>query len=106
MSLDLNNIDIELLTKAVDNLGFKKSFSITDGEYEVYGETDFPAEDDVELEFNKLISEIDSTKYREERRDKYPSIGDQLDMIYHAGLGGDEFQAAIKAVKDAYPKPK
>jgi hypothetical protein len=36
----------------------------------------------------------------------YPSIGDQLDMIFHAGLGGDEFQAAIQAVKDAHPKPE
>jgi hypothetical protein len=36
---------------------------------------------------------------------QYPAIGDQLDMIFHAGLGGDEFQAAIQAVKDANPKP-
>ena len=36
----------------------------------------------------------------------YPSIGEQLDMIYRAGLGGDEFQSAISAVKQAYPKPK
>jgi hypothetical protein len=35
----------------------------------------------------------------------YPSIGDQLDMIFHAGLGGDEFQSTIQAVKDANPKP-
>jgi len=35
---------------------------------------------------------------------KYPTIEDQLDMIFHAGLGGDAFQAAIQAVKDAYPK--
>jgi len=34
----------------------------------------------------------------------YPSIGDQLDMIFHAGLGGDEFQTVIQAVKDAHPK--
>jgi len=44
--------------------------------------------------------------YRALRAEKYPSIGDQLDMIFHAGLGGDEFQAAIQAVKDAYPKPE
>jgi len=25
-------------------------------------------------------------------------------MIYHAGQGGDAFQAAIQAVKDKYPK--
>jgi hypothetical protein len=39
------------------------------------------------------------------RQTSYPSIGDQLDMIFHAGLGGDEFQAAIQAVKDDNPKP-
>ena len=41
---------------------------------------------------------------RNTRRLAYPSIGDQLDMIYHAGQGGDAFQAAIKAIKDKYPK--
>jgi hypothetical protein len=25
-------------------------------------------------------------------------------MIYHAGVGGDAFQAAIKAIKDKHPK--
>ena len=37
---------------------------------------------------------------------RYPSLGDQLDMIFHSGLGGDTFQAAIQAVKDANPKPE
>jgi len=47
----------------------------------------------------------DTRTYVDFRNKAYPSIGDQLDMIFHAGLGGDEFQAAIQAVKDAYPKP-
>ena len=42
--------------------------------------------------------------YDDARRGEYPPIGDQLDMIFRAGLGGDEFQAAIQAVKDKYPK--
>ena len=42
--------------------------------------------------------------YISARQDAYPSIGDQLDMIYHAGQGGDAFQKAIKAVKNKYPK--
>ena len=42
--------------------------------------------------------------YQAPRRAEYPSIGDQLDMIYHNGDGGATFQAAIKAVKDKYPK--
>jgi hypothetical protein len=46
-----------------------------------------------------------ATQYQRDRAAAYPSIGDQLDMIYRAGLGGDEFQAAIAAVKAEYPKP-
>ena len=42
--------------------------------------------------------------YKHKRAAEYPSIGDQLDMIYHNGDGGVTFQAAIKAVKDKYPK--
>jgi hypothetical protein len=48
-------------------------------------------------------AEYDSKQYQRDRT--YPPLGEQLDMIYHAGLGGDEFQAAIKAVKDEFPKP-
>ena len=32
----------------------------------------------------------------------YPSIGDQLDDIYHNGIDG--WKATIKAIKDKYPK--
>ena len=43
-------------------------------------------------------------EYIYKREEEYPSLKDQLDMIYHAGQGGDGFQKAIKAVKDKYPK--
>ena len=46
----------------------------------------------------------DSQEYARNRKTEYPDIGDQLDMIYHNGDGGATFQAAIKAVKDKYPK--
>ena len=42
--------------------------------------------------------------YKRKRAVEYPSIGDQLDMIYHNGDGGATFQAAIKVIKDKYPK--
>jgi len=57
------------------------------------------------LRSQKEQDRLDSLTYAEKRVETYPSIGEQLDMIYHAGLGGDEFQAAIKAVKDKHPKP-
>jgi len=53
----------------------------------------------------EVLDRFTKNRWKIDRRNNYPSIADQLDMIYHAGLGGDEFQATIKAVKDAHPKP-
>jgi hypothetical protein len=72
-----------------------------------YDESDIEvgyADDEVVSGWLKEQDEASKT-YVDRRSSEYPRIGDQLDMIYHAGLGGDEFQAAIKSVKDAYPKP-
>ena len=62
------------------------------------------AEADILAKQKELQAEYDANKYQRDRAESYPSIGDQLDMIYHAGQGGDAFQKAIKAVKDKYPK--
>ena len=40
--------------------------------------------------------------YQEKRVAEYPSIGDQLDDIYHNGL--TKWKANIKVIKDKYPK--
>ena len=40
--------------------------------------------------------------YKELRAAEYPSIVDQLDKIYHAGIDG--WKSDIKVVKDKYPK--
>jgi len=58
----------------------------------------------ITAEITRLQAEYDSKQYQRDRATAYPPIGDQLDMIYHAGLGGDAFQAAISAVKQEYPK--
>ena len=59
---------------------------------------------DIEAMMAELKADYDSKQYQRDRQPEYPDIGDQLDMIYHAGLGGDEFQEAIKTVKEKYPK--
>jgi hypothetical protein len=46
---------------------------------------------------------IDANAYKEKRQQAYPSIPDQLDLIYHQGI--DAWKAAIEAVKQEYPKP-
>lgn len=56
-------------------------------------------EDDGSGSYNSMGS------YRGSRKEAYPPICEQLDMIYHSGAGGDEFQDTIRAVKDAHPKP-
>jgi len=40
--------------------------------------------------------------YQELRRAAYPSIPDQLDLLYHGGM--DAWKAAITAVKQEFPK--
>tara|TARA_R100000231_G_C5194780_1_gene125506 strand:+ start:46 stop:330 length:285 start_codon:yes stop_codon:yes gene_type:complete len=57
-----------------------------------------------EISKEDIKAKISSMEYISKRQVEYPSIGDQLDMIYRAGQGGDEFQKAIKAIKDKYPK--
>jgi hypothetical protein len=40
--------------------------------------------------------------YSEKRAAAYPSIADQLDLLYHGGM--DAWKAAITAVKEEFPK--
>jgi hypothetical protein len=45
---------------------------------------------------------IDSNAYKELRAAAYPSMADQLDLLYHGGM--DAWKAAITAVKEEFPK--
>lgn len=61
---------------------------------------------EVTIDMTAVDAWVSPEQYARDRVAEYPSIGDQLDMIYRAGLGGDEFQAAIAAIKTKYPKPE
>ena len=50
---------------------------------------------DVDAEFAKQ-------EYKNKRAIEYPSVVDQLDLIYHSGI--DAWKAKIKETKDKYPK--
>jgi len=45
---------------------------------------------------------VAANAYKEQRAQAYPSIADQLDLIYHEGL--DAWKETISAVKAEYPK--
>jgi len=66
-----------------------------------------PTKQEVLAEVARLQSEYDAKEYQRNRQ--YPSLGDQLDMLWHAidtnSLNKtSDFYTAIKAVKDAHPK--
>ena len=68
-----------------------------------------PTQQEVEDKVAELVQARLDTEYQRTRRKEYPSIGDQLDMLWHAidtnSLNKtSDFYTAIKAVKDAYPK--
>jgi hypothetical protein len=48
---------------------------------------------------------FDMFSYDRKRSTEYPSIGDQLDALFHAGIYPAEMAARIQAIKDKYPKP-
>ena len=73
-----------------------------------------PSQSEIDEEIVRLQAAHDAQAYARTRKTAYPSIGDQLDMLWHAVDTGDwtaakvkttGFYTALKAVKDANPKP-
>ena len=60
--------------------------------------------DGKEVSINKTDIEADWAKeeYQSKRAAEYPSVVDQLDLIYHSGI--DAWKTKIKETKDKYPK--
>jgi len=56
-------------------------------------------EEKVKKEIEKLKNEIE---YQFLRKKEYPSIENQLDILYHEGF--DSWKKKIKEIKDKYPK--
>jgi len=74
------------------------------------GTTPIPVAD-IEAKMNEMANEPEQSDYAEQRRNSYPEIGDQLDMLWHS-IDQDEelktkyfnFYQAIKSVKIKHPK--
>ena len=66
---------------------------------------------DIEAKMAEMANEPEQSQYAQQRRNAYPEIGDQLDMLWHS-IDQDpqlkskyfDFYEAIKAVKVKYPK--
>ena len=60
--------------------------------------------DVVTVDLSAAQTLADSKAYVDQRVLEYPTIGDQLDALYHAGVFPDDMAAQIQAVKERYPK--
>ena len=56
----------------------------------------------VQSEIDAARVELAKLDYQKKRAAEYPSVVDQLDLIYHSGV--DAWKAKIKETKDKYPK--
>lgn len=61
-----------------------------------------PTELELINECKRLQAEYEAKEYQRLRKSAYPSIEDQLDLLYHDGY--DAWKSAISAVKSQYPK--
>lgn len=52
----------------------------------------------------EIKAKWEQSLYHRKRAVEYPSIGDQLDALFKAGLFPEEMAAKIQAVKEKYPK--
>ena len=71
----------------------------------INGNTAYDAnENEVAIDMAAVNAWVDPDEYKFQRAPEYPSIGDQLDALFHAGVFPEEMASTIQAVKDKYPK--
>jgi hypothetical protein len=58
----------------------------------------------VQYDRDLVDAEIEGNAYKDKRVLEYPSIGDQLDALFHAGVFPSDMAEQIQAIKDKYPK--
>jgi len=102
------------ITDAIKALRPTSSFSLIGDDYSTLmwndSENAAPSESDVNAKLAELTTSYNAKSYQNVRETKYPSVEEQLDLLYHDMLAnkgdktGDWF-AAVKKVKDDNPKP-
>jgi hypothetical protein len=63
-----------------------------------------PSKDKILEALETLRNNKEIEKYKVLRSNSYPSIGDQLDALFHAGIFPEEMANKIQEIKNRYPK--
>ena len=95
------NLDHEAIFKAY--AGTVVSIDDSDGAFDVNGTSVSLDQSLVDAARTTLNAEYNAQEYARNRAKEYPTVVDQLDLIYHSGV--DAWKAKIKETKDKYPKP-
>lgn len=94
------------LSEAIYSLRPNAEFSMWGDDYETIewlnDSIAKPTFEEVKAEQQRLQVEYDKLNYQRQRFNAYPSIEEQLDIMFHSGF--DAWKATIQAVKDQYPK--
>ena len=61
-------------------------------------------EEQIATELARLQADYEAKEYQRKRVLEYPSIGDQLDALFHAGVFPSDMAEQIQAIKNKYPK--
>ena len=94
------NLDHEAIRKAYTDA---VTIDDTAGAFDKDGKSVTLEQSKIDAARTTLDAEAAATKYQRDRANEYPSVVDQLDLIYHSGI--DAWKAKIKETKDKYPKP-
>ena len=102
-----------MITKAeaIKSLDSTAEFTIMHGDTDVITWHTTPISDtEIDAEVTRLQAVYDGNAYQRTRADAYEEVKEQLDQLYHDMTAGKldatgEWHKAIKAVKDATPKP-
>ena len=99
------------LTKALTSLYPGSSWSLNGDNYSGLdwhdtNDSPKPSQAELEAECDRLHQVWINNQYQRDRVQEYPPITNQLDMLYWDKVNGtNNWEQAIQAVKDKYPKP-
>jgi len=84
-------------------INHKAIYALNPSVVSIRGEDAFDQSDNPVV-YDKAVAAawVDAEAYKDKRAAAYPSIADQLDLLYHGGM--DAWKAAITAVKEEFPK--
>ena len=104
----------KLIIKAIQKINPNAEVSVSGNDINTVqwhnGTTPIPKAD-IEAKMNEMANEPEQSNYVEQRRNAYPPVGDQLDMLWHT-IDKDEklqgkyfdFYQTLKTVKVKFPK--